>query len=325
MELVAPRLRDDVDDPAGRASELGLVAAGLDLDLLDELVVDDLALDSAVDLVRVDSVDHEHVLRGGRAVDREREPPALRVAGVLVDARLKLHDARVVSTERQLLHDLRRVVGAARRVAKQRVEPFGVHFLQRHWFRGQFVQIRLDRLGFAGPFDGTTDHFGLRNRRFLSRQQGIKSVARVTYLDELFALGIVDAADIAQLAPAVEDEIDISDEWEDQVSEVSGAPEEVEAGAASAKQDSKLIEETVEEVRFYLSQSMVEQARSVFAKLEKSKAPAQTLAELRRGRNYVERTVDFHRQRLRRSRALGRIRADCQQVRSNFSLGHAFR
>ena len=116
VELVAPRLRDDVDDPAGRASELGLVAAGLDLDLLDELVVDDLALDSAVDLVRVDSVDHEHVLRGGRAVDREREPPALRVAGVLVDARLKLHDARVVSTERQLLHDLRRVVGAARRV-----------------------------------------------------------------------------------------------------------------------------------------------------------------------------------------------------------------
>src|SRR5204863_573028 len=99
VELVAPRLRDDVDDPAGRASELGLVAAGLDLDLLDELVVDDLALDSAVDLVRVDSVDHEHVLRGGRAVDREREPPALRVAGVLVDARLKLHDTRVVSTE----------------------------------------------------------------------------------------------------------------------------------------------------------------------------------------------------------------------------------
>ena len=92
-----------------------------------------------------------------------------------------------------------------------------------------------------------------------------------------------DAGEFAvEAAPAVEDEIDISDEWEDQVSEVSGAPEEVEAGAASAKQDSKLIEETVEEVRFYLSQSMVEQARSVFAKLEKSKAPAQTLAELRR-------------------------------------------
>src|SRR5436190_3505412 len=92
-----------------------------------------------------------------------------------------------------------------------------------------------------------------------------------------------DAGEFAvEAAPAVEDEIDISDEWEGQVSEVSGAPEEIEAAAASAKQDSKLIEETVEEVRFYLSQSMVEQARSVFAKLEKSKAPAQTLAELRR-------------------------------------------
>src|SRR5438093_9496237 len=92
-----------------------------------------------------------------------------------------------------------------------------------------------------------------------------------------------DAGEFAvEAAPAVEDEIDISDEWEGQVSEVSGAPEEIEAAAASAKQDSKLIEETVEEVRFYLSQSMVEQARSVFAKLEKLKAPAQTLAELRR-------------------------------------------
>jgi len=92
-----------------------------------------------------------------------------------------------------------------------------------------------------------------------------------------------DAAEFAvEAAPAIEDEIDISDEWEGQVSEVSPEPEEVEAVAASAKQDSKLIGETVEEVRFYLSQSMVEQARSVFAKLEKLKAPAQTLAELRR-------------------------------------------
>ena len=34
MKLVAARLRDDVDDAAERPAVLGLVAAGLDLDLL---------------------------------------------------------------------------------------------------------------------------------------------------------------------------------------------------------------------------------------------------------------------------------------------------
>jgi tetratricopeptide (TPR) repeat protein len=93
-----------------------------------------------------------------------------------------------------------------------------------------------------------------------------------------------DAGEFAgESAPAVEDEIDISEEWEGQISEVSRAPQKVEAAAAPGKEDgSKLIEETVEEVRFYLSQSMVEQARCVFAKLEKLGAPAQTLAELQR-------------------------------------------
>ena len=46
VELVAAGLRDDVDDAAERAAVLGLVAAGLDLDLLHELVVDRLALDA---------------------------------------------------------------------------------------------------------------------------------------------------------------------------------------------------------------------------------------------------------------------------------------
>ena len=80
MELVAARLRDDVDDAAERAAVLGLVAARLDLDLLDELVVDGLALDSLEDVRRVDAVDGPLVLGRGRAVDRQRERASLRVA-----------------------------------------------------------------------------------------------------------------------------------------------------------------------------------------------------------------------------------------------------
>jgi tetratricopeptide (TPR) repeat protein len=95
-----------------------------------------------------------------------------------------------------------------------------------------------------------------------------------------------------EAAPVAEDEVDISDEWEDQVEDVSGKPEAIKA-AASAKEDSKLIEETVEEIRFYLSQSMVEQARSVFARLEKLKAPAQKIAELRREIDATEKMLAY--------------------------------
>ena len=46
MKLISPGLRDDVDEAFESAAVLGLVAARLDLDLLHELVVDRLALDS---------------------------------------------------------------------------------------------------------------------------------------------------------------------------------------------------------------------------------------------------------------------------------------
>jgi pilus assembly protein FimV len=91
--------------------------------------------------------------------------------------------------------------------------------------------------------------------------------------------------EISSVPPAAEREIDISAEWEGEVSDqpvaASPAEETVEAPdeeAAQAKAES--IKETIEETRFYLSHSMVEQARVVFAKLEKLKPGAAKLAEL---------------------------------------------
>jgi tetratricopeptide (TPR) repeat protein len=82
--------------------------------------------------------------------------------------------------------------------------------------------------------------------------------------------------------PVPESEIDISAEWETQVSdkpktasfaEESGAPD-VEVDHARAE----TITETIEELRFYLVHSMAEQARVVFTKLEKLKPGAAQLA-----------------------------------------------
>src|SRR5262249_46362597 len=77
VELVPAGLRDHVDHAAGVATFLGLVAAGLDFDFLNELVVDVFALDALDDVRGVDTVDDETVLGRGRAVDRDREGAAL--------------------------------------------------------------------------------------------------------------------------------------------------------------------------------------------------------------------------------------------------------
>src|SRR6266508_2561864 len=116
MKLVATGLCDDVDDAAGGPAKLGLVAAGLDLDLLDELTVDDLALHAAHDAVRIDAVDDELVFRGCRPIDRQCQTAPLSVAGVFLHARLKADNGGVVAAQRKLLHDFCRVVGACRRV-----------------------------------------------------------------------------------------------------------------------------------------------------------------------------------------------------------------
>ncbi len=83
-------------------------------------------------------------------------------------------------------------------------------------------------------------------------------------------------------APAAESEIDISAEWEGEVTdEPTPAAFADSAKASDAEADhtwSETITETIEELRFYLAHSMVEQARLVFAKLEKLKPGADKLA-----------------------------------------------
>jgi len=84
-----------------------------------------------------------------------------------------------------------------------------------------------------------------------------------------------------QSAPATaESEIDISAEWEGETADqpASHSLEPAEAASQDSGEDnSEAITETVEELRFYLSHSMPEQARVVFAKLEKLKPGAEQL------------------------------------------------
>ncbi len=83
-------------------------------------------------------------------------------------------------------------------------------------------------------------------------------------------------------APTEESEIDISAEWEGEVTEepapAAFAESEEAADAGADQSRSETITETIEELRFYLAHSMVEQARLVFAKLEKLKPGADKLA-----------------------------------------------
>jgi pilus assembly protein FimV len=89
-----------------------------------------------------------------------------------------------------------------------------------------------------------------------------------------------------QSAPAAEKEIDISEEWEGELSEEPSAAslsEEVAAAtpATAAPPQSHAIEETVEEIRFYLTHSMVDQARLAFAKLDRLKPGVAMLSAMR--------------------------------------------
>jgi pilus assembly protein FimV len=83
-------------------------------------------------------------------------------------------------------------------------------------------------------------------------------------------------------AAAAESEIDISAEWETQISDEPKTASFVEQSAApSAEADpaqSDTINETIEELRFYLAHAMADQARVVFSKLEKLKPGAAQLA-----------------------------------------------
>ena len=92
-----------------------------------------------------------------------------------------------------------------------------------------------------------------------------------------------------QIQAAQEKEIDLSEEWDGSVSDEPEAPaapqeEAVEIAAASEKADAvdpEAIKEAVEEVRFYLSNGMNEEARTAYAKLKRLKPEASLLATLR--------------------------------------------
>ncbi len=91
--------------------------------------------------------------------------------------------------------------------------------------------------------------------------------------------------EIPSAPPAPESEIDISAEWEGEVSDqpetASFSQEAVEVPDAEAVHvRAENIAETVEELRFYLGHSMAEQARVVFSKLEKLKPGAEQLSAL---------------------------------------------
>ncbi len=86
-----------------------------------------------------------------------------------------------------------------------------------------------------------------------------------------------------QSTPATEKEIDISAEWEGSISdEPAETPVEVTAaGEDESSADPEAIKEAVEEIRFYLSNGMHEEARAEFAKLERLKPESSLLLALR--------------------------------------------
>jgi tetratricopeptide (TPR) repeat protein len=75
---------------------------------------------------------------------------------------------------------------------------------------------------------------------------------------------------VEEAAPAASTEIDLSSEWDDTVT-VEGdeaAPAEAEVAAAPDPAAARKIEETVDEIRFYVSSGMPEQAMAALAKLQ---------------------------------------------------------
>jgi pilus assembly protein FimV len=80
-------------------------------------------------------------------------------------------------------------------------------------------------------------------------------------------------------------EIDLSEEWDVEITDTAPVPKARTAGLVPkpvAEIDAETISETVEEVRFYLSQSMIDQAQDGLRKLEKLKADPAILSDLRR-------------------------------------------
>ena len=91
-----------------------------------------------------------------------------------------------------------------------------------------------------------------------------------------------------QPVAAPEEEIDLSQEWEGTLTDESASPPAAEAPAsavsvasAHAPASAEAIASTVDEIRFYLAQSMAEEAYAAFRALEQLRPEASMLAEIR--------------------------------------------
>ncbi len=99
---------------------------------------------------------------------------------------------------------------------------------------------------------------------------------------------VVDESATASAEPeAASSEIDLSSEWDDSVTVETDAPAvetaEVEIASAAARdsEDSSKVDETIEEIRFYLAHSMPEQGMAALAKLQTLTSDQAKIDELR--------------------------------------------
>ena len=100
---------------------------------------------------------------------------------------------------------------------------------------------------------------------------------------------VVDESAAAAEPAASGEEIDLSSEWDDSLSVESEAPAEeapvakpAVAATKSETGDSANVEETIEEIRFYLGHGMPEQAQAALAKLQTLTTDEARIAELRK-------------------------------------------
>ena len=97
-EQVRAALRDDAHDAARRAAEFRRITGRLDLHLLDEVGEERRRGDAGPEVRRVDAIEVELVLGGGRAVDRDPAASAL-----LVRAGRQRDERREITSLRQLV------------------------------------------------------------------------------------------------------------------------------------------------------------------------------------------------------------------------------
>ena len=96
---------------------------------------------------------------------------------------------------------------------------------------------------------------------------------------------VLEAASAAAEPVASENEIDLSSEWEDSLAVETDAPVPEEAAsevaATGTEPDAEAVKEAVEEIRFYLSNGMQEEARATYTKLYRLRPEPSLLSGVR--------------------------------------------